>query len=184
MVQSFPADCPGSANVPRVSQPFLGVRKHVFVPRLEEKLRCKPSLSPHVLPGFFARRFSPVPVPRPRSQRGWELPAGQHWKYSASCATNDFLRQTIGAAGSYRSPLPIPAGTGGGTGPRGAAGAALPGVRLRAGPAHGHAAPTDTSAASELLIPKSCSGRVRSPDFRCLLNISGCTVQTRPLRML
>lgn len=69
------------------------------------------SPAPCALLGLSPRELSPAPSPRPRSWRGWELPAGECWKSSASCATNDFLRQTIGAAGSYRSLLPIPDGS-------------------------------------------------------------------------
>lgn len=130
---------------------------------------CEWSPSPRVLLGFPARRFSPESSPRPRSQQGWELLVGKCWKYSVSCATNDFLRQTIGAAGSYRSLPPIPASAGCSTGPRctTALGWRCPWPRCSDG----------TSAASELLIPKSWSGRVLSPDFRCLPNIFGCAVQ-------
>lgn len=69
------------------------------------------SPAPCALLGLSLRQLSPAPSPRPRSWRGWELPAGECWKSSASCATNDFLRQTIRAAGSYRSLLPIPDGS-------------------------------------------------------------------------
>nr|XP_009935861.1 PREDICTED: TELO2-interacting protein 2 [Opisthocomus hoazin] len=63
---------------------------------------CERSPSPRVSLGFAARRFSPSPSPRPRSQRGWELPAGEHWKYSVSCATNDFLSKLRHQAQSER----------------------------------------------------------------------------------
>lgn len=104
--------CSYSADALCVSQPFLGIMEA----RLSASFGREAPLQVVSLCPRLALFLCRVIFPWPRSQWGWELEI-QCWKYSASCTTNDFLRQTIRAAGSYRSPLPIPACSGGGTSP-------------------------------------------------------------------
>lgn len=173
VAQSFPVGCPGSADGPCLSQPLLGLWKHISVLRLEDKRRLRAVPFSPCLAGFLSQAVFPRTLAK--------VTAGLGAAGGQGLEIQRFLRhERLPKANN-----------------RGCRLLSLPSAdscwrwRQHGAPWYGSAWGTasgcscrwprcsdGTSAASELLIPRSWSGRARSPDFTHFPKIFGCTIQT------